>query len=79
MIKGLDKLLLKVSKIEGVKSITPGRISSSKNADELYLTIQYEIEGGVRCLAKGEGIQEVFIICSDIDGFKKALVNIQCK
>lgn len=67
IIKGLKKLLQKLAKMEEVRSIIPGKISKAKTVKELHLTIQYEIEGGIKCIAKGQGVQEVFIICSNIE------------
>lgn len=61
MIKGLKALLTKLSKVAGVSAIIPGRISPSK-VKALHLTVQYRTKEGVRLLAKGDGIQEVFVI-----------------
>lgn len=65
MIKGLKKLLIKLSHLEYVEGIIPGRISPSKTVKELHLTIQYPTKQGLRCLAKGEAIQEVFFITTN--------------
>lgn len=67
MIKGLKRLLQKLAKMDEIKSIVPGRISPSRNVQALHLTVQYKIQGGLRCLAHGEGVQEVFIMCDDFD------------
>ena len=76
MIKGLKKLLQKLAKMDEIKSIVPGRISPSKNVQALHLTFQYEIEGGIRCLAKGEGVQEIFIICDDLEKVKERILTL---
>lgn len=64
MIKGLLSLLQAIEDWEEIQGIIPGRISPSKNA-ELQLTVQYQMVNGVKCLAKGEGVQEVFIISNE--------------
>lgn len=67
IIKGLDKLLDKVAAIDGVKAIIPGKISTAKTVKELHLTVQYKTSGGIKVIAKGSGVQEVFIVCEDAD------------
>lgn len=64
MIKGLKLFLESIEGWEEIKSIIPGRINQSKSYTELHLTIQYKTNDGVKCLAKGEGIQEVFFVSS---------------
>jgi len=76
IIKGLKKLLQKLAKMEEVRSIIPGKISKGKTVKELHLTVQYEVEGGIKCLARGQGIQEVFILCSDIEIVKEKIKTL---
>lgn len=64
IIKGLYKLLQSIEPWEEIQSIIPGRISPSTNITHLYLTIQYATTSSVKCLAKGDGVQEVFLITS---------------
>jgi hypothetical protein len=73
LIKGLEKLLLKIAALNEVKSIIPAVISPSKNTQELHLTVQYEVEGGIKCKAYGEGVQEVFIVCDNVDKVKEKI------
>lgn len=61
MIKGLKKLLMKLSKQDYIQAIIPGRIKPSKSS-KLYLTVQYTTDNGVKCIAKSDGVQEVFFI-----------------
>lgn len=67
LIKDLKKVLIKLSQVEGVTAIIPGRISPSKRVKSLYLTVQYATKDGLKLLAKGDGIQEVFVITSHPD------------
>ena len=76
MIKGLKRLLQKLATMDQIKSIIPGKISPSKNVQELHLKVQYEIEGGLRCLAKGEGVQEIFIVCYDVEAVKERIKEL---
>jgi len=64
MIKGLKELLQSIETWEEISGIIPGRISPSK-VSALHLTIQYETSSGIKCLAKGDGVQEVFFVSSD--------------
>lgn len=65
MIKGLKKLLTKLSARGDIRSIIPGRIKTSKTVKQLHLTVQYAVSGGIKCLARGDGIQEVFFILTE--------------
>lgn len=76
MIKGLKKLLQKLAVMDEIRSIIPGRISPSKNVQELHLKVQYEVEGGVKVLAKGEGVQEVFIVCDNVEAVKERIKEL---
>lgn len=67
MVKGLAKLLEKIESWPEIKSIIPGRIKPSKNLSDLHLTIQYKTKNGVKCLAKSDGVQEVFFVTSKQD------------
>jgi hypothetical protein len=76
MIKGLKRLLNKLAKLDCVKSIVPGVIARGKTTKELHLTVQYEVEGGIKTIAKGNGIQEVFILCDDVEKVKEAIKEL---
>lgn len=62
MIKGLAKLLESIQHWDEIKTIIPGRIKPSKNLTQLHLLVQYMTNNGIKCLAKGEGVQEVFFV-----------------
>jgi len=62
MIKGLYKLLKKISVWPEIISIIPGRIKPSKKIVAIHLTVQYQTEDGVRCLAKSDAVQEIFFV-----------------
>ena len=72
MIKGLKKLLTKLSRYEIVDAIIPGTISNGKKAGKLRLTVQYYTDNGIKVLAKGDGLQEVFFITN----FPEQLITI---
>jgi hypothetical protein len=76
IIKGLYKLLQSIGQWEEVQAIIPGRISPSTNITNLHLTVQYQTKSGVKCLAKGESVQEVFFITSQPEMLIKKLKEL---
>ncbi|OGJ51953.1 hypothetical protein A2335_00910 [Candidatus Peregrinibacteria bacterium RIFOXYB2_FULL_32_7] len=63
ILPGIDKLLLKLSEFENVKSITPGRIKKATAFFKPILTFSVELENGVKLIGKsGKAVQEVFVV-----------------
>jgi hypothetical protein len=69
-VGGLDELLDAIIKrCPHVSRIVPGRITVRRGKTPHGFKIQYPTPAGLKCLYTGTGtIQEVFLICSDIDG-----------
>ncbi len=63
-VSGLIPVLEKLTKIDGIRTITPGVISRAKShAPHLRLKISVPIRGGFKMLARqGKTVQEVFVI-----------------
>ncbi len=63
-IEGLIPILRKIAVHEDVKTVTPGRIRTSKGRSEfLGLKVSTRILGGYKVIAKkGKSTQEVFIV-----------------
>ena len=76
MIKGLAKLLKSIQSWEEIESIIPGRIKPSNIITGLHLSVQYKTITGVKCLAKSDGIQEVFMVSSQPDELIERINNL---
>ncbi|MEO0376493.1 MAG: DUF2103 domain-containing protein [Cyanobacteria bacterium P01_A01_bin.17] len=65
-VPGLIPVLEKLTKIDGIRTITPGVIGRAKShAPHLRLKISVPIQGGFKMLARrGKTVQEVFVITS---------------
>ena len=63
-IEGLIPILKKLSKVENIKTITPGVIKKTKGKSvQLNIRISTKIMGGYKLIArKGTSVQEVFVI-----------------
>ncbi len=76
IIKGLKKFLEhKVSTLDTVEGIIPGRIKVGKTPGEnLIVTYQYSTVSGAKLIARsGTSVQEVFVITSDPEEVKQAI------
>lgn len=68
IIDGILPLLEKISKIDGVKKVNPGKISYSpkRGISEPTLNIQRRTITGIKLLAHSKGaIQEIFVVIHD--------------
>lgn len=65
-VPGLIPVLEKLTKIEGIRTITPGVISRARShVPHLRLKISVPIRGGFKILARrGKTVQEVFVVTS---------------
>ena len=63
-IDGLVSWLKSLSKIKGIKTITPGVIKKTKGkSEQLKINVSTKIKGGFKLIArKGRLVQEVFLI-----------------
>lgn len=62
-IQGLRPLLEEVASWEEVSSIIPGRIKNAPSGrGHISLTVQAETRDGLKCQARGNGVQEVFVV-----------------
>src|SRR5579864_8423837 len=78
-VGGLDQILNRiVRECPHVSRIVPGRISVRKGRTPSSFRIQYPTTAGLKCLYAGTGaVQEVFLICSDIEAAKAWLIEQQ--
>ena len=69
IIDGLFPLLQKISQLEIVKTIVPGRIKPvSGNYPKLVLEYTAPTDSGIKCIAKSSrSVQEVFIVTDYVD------------
>ncbi len=78
-IDGLIPLLEKLSRIEGINTITPATIKRVKgHTEKLSLRISTKTNIGYKVLArKGKTVQEVFIVTKlDKDRLEKIVVDV---
>ncbi len=76
-VGGLDPLLDRIIKTcPHVSRIVPGRIKVRRGKTPPSFKIQYPTAAGLKCLFTGTGtVQEVFLICSDMESAKRWLVD----
>jgi hypothetical protein len=76
-IHGLDDLLNRIVRdCPHVSRIVPGRITVRRGKTPASFKIQYPTQAGLKCLFTSTGtVQEVFLICSDMDAAKNWLVE----
>jgi hypothetical protein len=76
-VGGLDAILDRIVKAcPHVSRIVPGRIKVRRGHTPPSFKIQYPTPAGLKCLYSGTGtVQEVFLICSDIEGAKAWLIE----
>ena len=76
-VGGLDALLDHIVRnCPHVTRIIPGRINRRRGHTAPSFKIQYPTDAGLKCLYTGTGtVQEVFLICSDMEAAKTWLVE----
>jgi hypothetical protein len=76
-VGGLDEILnVIVRNCPYVSRIVPGRIKVRRGKTPASFKIQYPTNAGLKCLYTGTGtVQEVFLICSDIEAAKEWLIK----
>ena len=75
-VGGLDHLLdLIIKNCPHVSRIVPGRIKVRRGKTPSSFKIQYPTDSGLKCLYTSTGtVQEVFLICSDIEATRSWLI-----
>lgn len=78
-VGGLDEILNRIVRdCPHVSRIVPGRIKVRRGHTPPAFRIQYPTQAGLKCLYNGTGtVQEVFLICSDMEGAKAWLIEQQ--
>ena len=76
-IGGLDEILNRIVRdCPFVTRIVPGRIKVRRGKTPASFRIQYPTPAGLKCLYASTGaVQEVFLICSDMEAAKGWLVE----
>jgi len=76
-VGGLDDVLNRIVRdCPHVTRIVPGRISVRRGKTPPSFKIQYPTQAGLKCLFTGTGtVQEVFLICSDMEAAKSWLIE----
>lgn len=74
-VGGLDEILSRIIReCPQVTRIVPGRIKTRRGKTPASFKIQYATDSGLKCLYTGTGtVQEVFLICSDIEAAERWL------
>jgi hypothetical protein len=76
-VGGLDAILNRIVRdCPHVTRIVPGRIKVRRGKTPPSFRIQYPTTAGLKCLFNGTGtVQEVFLICSNMEGAKTWLIE----
>ena len=76
-VGGLDAILnVIVRDCPHVSRIVPGRIKVRRGKTPASFKIQYPTTAGLKCLYTATGtVQEVFLICSDLEAARKWLID----
>jgi hypothetical protein len=76
-VGGLDAILDTIVKhCPHVTRIVPGRIKVRRGKTPPSFRVQYPTPAGLKCLYNGTGtVQEVFLICSDLEKAKAWLIE----
>ncbi|MEJ5338374.1 MAG: DUF2103 domain-containing protein [Aquificaceae bacterium] len=74
LLEGLEEYLEKLSGLDSVSSIIPGRISRQNGGrGSRGLFLKYRTNSGYKLLYKiGTSVQEIFVVCKDPQAFEKA-------
>lgn len=74
-VDGLDEILRRIIReCPHVSRIVPGRIKVRRGKTPASFRVQYPTDSGLKCLYNGTGtVQEVFLICSDMELAKQWL------
>jgi hypothetical protein len=74
-VGGLDEILRRIIKeCPHVSRIVPGRIKVRRGKTPASFKVQYPTDSGLKCLYNGTGtVQEVFLICRDMESAKQWL------
>ena len=73
LLDGLESFLSEMEGWDEVESIIPGRIvRQNRGRGSKGIFLKYRTLSGYKLLYKnGTSVQEVFVVCSDYDGFEK--------
>jgi hypothetical protein len=76
-VGGLDAILNRIVRdCPHVSRIVPGRIKVRRGHSPASFKIQYPTTAGLKCLFTATGtVQEVFLICSDLQAAKTWLID----
>ena len=69
MIDGLTSFLRKLESIDEVLAINPGEIKPGRLSvsSGFKVRIQYKTKSGLKLIARGQGIQEIFVVSEEPD------------
>lgn len=78
-IKDIIPILEKITKQPNVKGIIPGRIKPIRGSyPKARIEFKVFTDSGIKCLAKSDrAVQEVFIICTEIEKTLKLLIDLK--
>tara|TARA_Y100000310_G_scaffold278998_1_gene297875 strand:+ start:13702 stop:14022 length:321 start_codon:yes stop_codon:yes gene_type:complete len=65
LIAGLESFLQKIELWPEIDAINPGRIKPKRKGSPFAIRIQYCTKSGLKCIARSQGVQEVFFVSSD--------------
>ena len=76
LITGLEQFLDKIEHWKEIDAINPGRIKPKEKGSPFTLRIQYQTKSGLKCIARSQGVQEVFFVTSKPELLERKLRDI---
>lgn len=76
IIAGIQPLLKDIATLPEVTRVIPGRIERARASRRMSFTVQYETDAGLKCLAKGGAVQEVFVVTGAPEKARSAIEDL---
>jgi hypothetical protein len=75
LIGGLEKFLEKIEDWPEIQAINPGEIKprGRRMGSKLTVRVQYKTKSGLKCIARSQGVQEVFLVSSEPEKLEKKI------
>lgn len=79
MIADLEPFLRRIEPWPEISAINPGEINprSRRGGSPFLFSVQYHTESGLKCIARSQGVQEVFLVTSEPDALEEKLRTLK--
>ena len=76
LITGLESFLQKIEPWPEIDAINPGRIKPKRKGSPFAIRIQYRTNSGLKCIARSQGVQEVFFVSSNPEKLEEHMKKV---